>query len=614
MRDHKFDNRRYIVAAIILVVAIVYIARLFSLQVLDKQYRKSADSNALYHRTVVPSRGVIYDRNGEIMVSNSPSYNVTVVTREIAKDFDTLAFCRSLEISPEFFVSRMAEIRDRRRNPGFSNYTSQIFMSQLRFDEIAVLQEELYRFKGFSIERGSFRLYNFSVAGHLLGDVAEVSRSDLEKDSYYVPGDFIGKQGVEKQYEKYLRGEKGDEILLKDAVGRIQGHYLDGALDKPSRQGSNLTLTIDVKLQQLGERLMKNKVGAIVAIEPSTGEVLCMVSAPTFDPSSLVGRHRSENYIELTESPMRPLLNRSIMGTYPPGSTFKTAQALVQLNEGIITDKTMLNCNKGFVHAGLRMGCHAHAAPLDLRSAIATSCNGYFGWSFYYMIGSSKYKNVQQAITVWKDYMVDMGFGYALGIDLPGEKRGMIPNADFYDRAYNKHWNALTIISNSIGQGEVTLTPLQIANLGATIANRGYYITPHVVKDIEGYGIDTTYTVKHRVGIDPENYELVIEGMRQSVLSGTCASANTSAYELCGKTGTAQNKGKDHSAFMGFAPKDNPQIAIVVYVENGGFGATFGVPIGSLLIEQYLTGTLSEASIKKAEDIENRVIAYAKEK
>lgn len=594
----------------IVTVVIVYIGRLFALQVLSPEYRDSANSNALLHKVIQPSRGVIFDRNGKMLVNNQPSYNVMVTTRNVSKDMDTLAFCRTLDITPEFFVNRMAEIRDRRRNPGFSNYTSQVFMSQLTVEEVSVLQEELYRFPGFDIQRGSFRLYSWPVAAHILGDMGEVSKSDIERDPYYSQGDFIGKQGVEKYYEELLRGKKGEEILLKDAVGRIQGSYMDGAYDVEAVEGSNLTLSIDIELQALGERLMKNKIGAIVAIEPATGEILCMVSAPSYNPMDLAGRHRSENYKELSAASSKPLLNRTIMGVYPPGSTFKTAQALVQLKEGIIDGNTLLPCTGGFVFGNLRVGCHSHSSPLKLREAIATSCNGYFCWSFYRMIGSDKYKNPQQAITVWKDYMVEMGFGYKLGIDLPGEVRGLIPNADYYDKWYNRHWNGLTIISNAIGQGEVTLTPLQIANLGATIANRGYYITPHVVKGIEGHQLDSLYTEKRVVSIDRKYYEQVVEGMRQSVLSGTCASANTAAYEVCGKTGTAQNRGKDHSAFMGFAPKENPQIAVAVYVENGGFGATFGVPIGALLMEQYITGTLSEASQAKARDIERRIIQY----
>ncbi len=612
MRNHKYDNRRLVIGSLAIVIVLVYIVRLYHLQVKSTEYRDSAASNALVSKSLLPERGAIYDREGRLLVSNQPSFDVLVVTRE-AKNLDTLAFCQTLDITRQEFEQRMSEIKDRRRNPGYSSYTTQTFMSQLTLEEVSRLSESLYRFKGFSIQNNSFRLYKYPNAAHLLGDMGEVSKSDLEKDDYYARGDYIGKQGVERQYERYLRGEKGRKVLMKDAVGRIQGSYMNGEMDVEAKPGSSLTLSIDINLQMLGERLLHNKIGSIVAIEPSTGEVLCMVSSPSYDPSELVGRHRSANYKQLSEIPAKPLLNRTIMGTYPPGSTFKTAQALTMLQEGIITPDTRYPCNRGFVYGGLRVGCHSHSSPIGLYDAIATSCNGYFCWGFYYLIGAAKYKSPQQALTVWKDYMVEMGFGYALGIDLPGEKRGMIPNAQYYDGIYNKRWRALTIISNSIGQGEITLTPLQIANLGATIANRGYFITPHVVRHIEGHELDSIYTVKRQVSVDRKYYDMVVTGMRQSVINGTCASAASNDYIVCGKTGTAQNRGKDHSAFMGFAPMDNPQIAIAVYVENGGFGAAYGVPIGALMMEQYINGSLSESSMARAGEIEQRVIYYGEE-
>ena len=361
----------------------------------------------------------------------------------------------------------------------------------------------------------------------------------------------------------------------------------------------------------LGERLLEGKIGSIVAIEPSTGEVLCLVSSPTYDPSLMIGRNRGKNHIELSKDPWKPLLNRAIMGTYPPGSTFKTTQALTFLQEGIITTGTMYPCSGGFSYRGLHVGCHAHPSPLALIPAIATSCNGYFCWGLYHMIGArQKYGSVQKAMNTWRDYMVSMGFGYQLGIDLPGEKRGMIPNAQFYDKAYRRSWNGLTIISIAIGQGEVTATPLQIANLGATIANRGYFVTPHVVKEIEGEPIDSIYTTRRYTKVDKVHYDEVVQGMRSAVLGGTCRLANIPELEVCGKTGTAQNHGKDHSAFMGFAPMNNPKIAIAVYVENGGWGATYGVPIGRLMIEKYLTGKLTEEDEALATDIQNRRIDY----
>lgn len=609
MKSYRFDNRKFVIGFMVIFVVLIYIIRLFNIQILDKRYSRSASSNALYNRTVFPVRGVIYDRDGQILVGNSPSYDVIVTMRNVA-DLDTLSFCRSLNITREYFDSRMSDIRDIRKNPGYSSYTRQIFMSQLSVEEISDFRENLFMYNGFEIDFRSLRTYSHPVAAHLLGDMGEISKSDIELDDFYMQGDLIGKQGVEKYYEKILRGEKGVEVMLRDAYGRIQGSYSDGAMDVAPVAGKSVELSLDVKLQALGEMLMQNKIGSIVAIEPETGEILCMVSAPTFDPSDLVGRHRGEKYQALAARSDKPLLNRAIQGTYPPGSTFKTTQALTFLQEGIVDTRTLFTCNGGFVARGLRVACHAHASPISLIPAIATSCNAYFCWGYYRMIGAEKYGTPQKALTVWKDYMVDMGFGYTLGVDLPGEARGMIPNSEYYDRHYNRSWNGLTTISNSIGQGEVTLTPLQIANLGATIANRGYYITPHVVRGIEGQELDSLYTVRHRVSVDSTNYEKVVEGMRLSVLEGTCRSANTTAYQVCGKTGTAQNRGIDHSVFMGFAPMDKPKIAIAVYVENGGFGAVYGVPIGALMIEQYLTGGLSQESMIRAEAFSNRIIDY----
>ena len=490
-------------------------------------------------------------------------------------------------------------------------YTIFDVMSQLSSEEFCVFQEKLFRFPGFYVQRRSIRQYQSPYAALVLGDIGEVSPADVEEDEYYQNGDFIGKQGVERSYEKQLRGEKGIQILLRDARGRIKGRYMDGKLDTKTVPGKNLTLGLDLELQALGERLMEGKLGSIVAIEPSTGEVLCMVSSPTYDPRMMVGRQRGKNHLALSRNPLKPLLNRSIMGQYPPGSTFKTTQALTFLQEGIITPETAYPCYHGFIYRGLKVGCHGHAAPAKLVPAIGTSCNAYFCWGLYYMFGNrTKYKNVQEAMTVWKDYMVSMGFGYKLGIDLPGEKRGLIPNAPFYDKAYRGSWNGLTVISISIGQGEVNATPLQIANLGATIANRGYFITPHVVKQIQDEQIDTLYTRRRYTKVEARHYETVVQGMRRAVLAGTCRKANIPGIEVCGKTGTAQNRGHDHSVFMGFAPMNDPKIAIAVYVENGGWGADYGVPLGALMMEQYLNGKLSPESEKLAEMYQQRHIGY----
>ena len=611
MKSYNLENRRFVIGGVALAIVLVYIIRLFTIQLLSDDFKKNADSNAFLKKIDYPSRGAIYDRNGKLMVYNQPSYDIMVVMNEAKGHIDTLELCNALGISKEYFVKRMDDIKDRNKNPGYSRFTEQLFMTQLSDREFSVFREKMFRFPGFYVQKRSIRQYTYPYAAHVLGDIGEVSVSDIEEDNYYQPGDYIGKLGVEKYYEKELRGEKGVQIMLRDAHGRIQGSYHNGKFDRRPVAGRDLTLSIDVKLQALGERMLQGKIGSIVAIEPATGEVLAMVSSPTYDPRNLVGRQRSKAHMALSRNVWKPLLNRSIMGQYPPGSTFKTTQALTYQTEGIITPNTMFPCHHGFSYRGLHVGCHGHASPLDLIEAISTSCNGYFCWGLYYMLGNRrKYGNVQKAMDRWRDYMVSMGFGYKLGIDLPGEKRGLIPNASFYDRAYHKSWNGLTVISIAIGQGEVNLTPLQIANLGATIANRGYFYTPHVVRKVQGLPLDTAFTHRHRTMASVRAYSAVVAGMRSSALKGTCKALGHLPFTVCGKTGTAQNRGQDHSVFMGFAPMDNPKIAIAVYVENGGFGADFAVPIAGVLFEQYMTGKLSPSAERMATALQNRRIAY----
>lgn len=612
MKDHDIDYRRYVISGVAVGIVAVYIVRLFALQIMSDDYKKNADSNAFLKKIEYPSRGVITDRNDKLLVYNQPAYDIMIIVNEAKDHLDTLEFCQALNITQQEFDKRMADIKDRTKNPGYSRFTQQMFMSQLSDKDYSVFQEKMFRFPGVYVQRRSIRQYQYPYAAHVLGDVAEVSPSDIEEDDYYIPGDYIGKLGVERSYEKQLRGEKGMQILLRDAHGRIQGRYQDGAFDRRPVPGKNLTLSIDADLQALGERLMEGKIGSIVAIEPSTGEVLCMVSSPSYDPRMMVGRARSKNHRLLSQNVWKPLLNRSIMGQYPPGSTFKTTQGLTFMSEGILhPTHTAYPCGHGFNFKGLHVGCHGHASPLSLVPALSTSCNGYFCWGLYYMIGAkNKYGSVQAAMNKWRDYMVSMGFGYRLGIDLPGEKRGLIPNAEYYDRAYKGSWSGLTIISIAIGQGEVNATPLQIANLGATIANRGYYYIPHVVKKVQGEPLDTTFTRRHYTMAKREAYDYVVAGMRASATGGTCKALAQYDFVACGKTGTAQNRGHDHSVFMGFAPMDKPKIAVAVYVENGGWGATYGVPIGGLIMEQYINGKLSETSEKKATEFQNRHISY----
>lgn len=605
--EPNYINRKYILGGIAVAVVIIYLIRLFSLQLMSDDYKKNADSNAFRKEIQYPSRGLILDRKGRLLVYNESSYNIMVVMND-QRGIDTLDFCQTVGITKDFYIKRMDEIKSK---ISYSRYTPQLFMSQIPAEEFSVFREKLFRFKGFSVEKRSVRHYTTGLGAHLLGDVGEVNDKDIANDDYYQSGDFIGKLGVERSYEKELRGEKGMRIMLRDVHGRTQGHYQNGKYDKAPVPGKDVTLSIDLDLQALAERLLEGKLGAIVAIEPSTGQILCMASSPTYDPRLTVGRNRGKYHQQLSRDPMRPLLNRAIMGTYPPGSTFKITQALMGLQEGSITPEIAFPCHHGFNYKGLHLGCHGHASPINLVPAIGTSCNAYFCWNLYRMFSNKrKYGSVQNAMNCWKDHMVDMGFGYKLGIDLPGESRGMIPNANYYDDHYRKSWNALTVISISIGQGEVTATPLQIANLAATVANRGHYYVPHIVRSICGGQIDSLYTHPHHTTINPRWYNYAVAGMRKAVLSGTCHAANIPGIEVCGKTGTAQNRGHDHSAFMGFAPMNSPRIAVVAYIENGGFGAVYGVPIGALIMEQYLNGSLSPSSEKKAQVIQNRHIKY----
>ena len=611
VKDHELDYRRYVIGGVAALIIAVYIIRLFTLQITSDDYKKSADSNAFLKKIEFPSRGIITDRHGKLLVFNQPAYDIMVVMNEAKGRLDTLDFCKTLNITREEFDRRMATIKDRNKNPGYSRFTQQLFFSQLAEEDFSVFQEKMFQYPGFYIQRRTIRQYQYPFAAHVLGDIGEVSTADIEEDDYYQPGDYIGKLGVERSYERQLRGQKGMQILLRDAHGRVQGRYQQGKFDRKPVAGKNLTLGLDADLQALGERLMEGKIGSIVAIEPQTGEILCMVSSPSYDPRMMVGRQRSKSHHALSQNVWKPLLNRSIMGQYPPGSTFKTTQGLTFMTEGIIhPTQTAYPCQHGFNYRGLHVGCHGHAAPLPLIPALSTSCNGYFCWGLYYMIGSRKYGSVQQAMNTWRDYMVSMGFGYRLGVDLPGEKRGLIPNAEFYDKAYKGSWNGLTIISIAIGQGEVNATPLQIANLGATIANRGWFITPHVVKKIQDEPLDSLYTQKRHTMASREAYDYVVQGMRASATGGTCHELAKYDFMACGKTGTAQNRGHDHSVFMGFAPMDNPKIAVAVYVENGGWGATYGVPIGGLIMEQYINGKLSESSEHRATDLQNRHISY----
>lgn len=592
-KDYNLEKRKYVIGGFICLIVFIYIARLFYLQVGDARYKENAESNAFLKRVIYPARGLMYDRNGELVVFNKPAYDVMLIPKDVG-DFDTLALCQVLGLTKPQLEEKWADMKNPRSNPGYSSYTPQKLISHLSQEDYGKLQEKLYLFPGFFIQKRTVREYAFKSAANILGNIREVNADDVERDRYYRSGDYTGDLGIEKSYEKELRGQKGMEILMKDAYGRIKGKYENGIHDVSPVSGHNLTLSIDIELQKYGESLMQGKIGAIVAIEPSTGEILALVSSPGYDPSLLVGKDRGKNYAALVSDELKPLYDRALQGMYPPGSTFKPTQGLIFLQEGVVNTETKYPCYHGYVN-GLRVGCHGHASPIAIKPALQTSCNAYFCWGFKNMI-DKRGTTPSAQLEKWKDYMVEMGYGYRLGVDLPSESRGFIPNPKYYTDAFKRKWVANSIISVAIGQGEVLATPLQIANLCATIANRGHFFTPHIVKAVADSAINPKFKEKHAPKIRKEYYEVMAEGMRMAVTGGTCRGAAMPDIEVCGKTGTAQNpRGKDHSAFMGFAPYHDPKIAVCVYVENAGFGAAYGVPIGGLMIEKYLKGEITDA-------------------
>lgn len=615
MLNDQYHSRRFLMIIAVFVVAIIFVIRLFYLQILSPDYKARAERNAYYSKIIQPSRGVIYDRNGNILVSNKPAYDL-MITMSVAKKYlDTLQLARFLGISTHDLNEKLTRVKDRRVNRGYSPYTPQILISQLSELEAARLQEQLYKFPGFSIQSRTVRQYDYHHGAHFLGYLSEANENDLERDSTLIPGDYVGKSGVEKHYDATLRGIKGEEILLRDSRGRIKGRYNNGLSDIAPRNGHDLVLSIDSGLQAIGERMMQGKRGAIVAIEPATGEVLALVTAPNYDPALLSGKDKGERYRELEQTPGKPLINRAIMGTYPPGSTFKAGQAAIFLEEGVVSPTTRLSCYGGYPLLGRRPKCHGHAPSPAVVYSLTTSCNAYYCWGMHFLLDDRKrHKTIQEAFENWKERIVAMGYGYRTGIDISGEKRGYIPNSKVYDKANKGKWTSASIISISIGQGEILTTPLQTANLAAIVANRGTWRRPHIVHEIKGLPLDTMYTNVQQTGIKASNWEYVVEGMSQAVKAGTCRAANFAPreFEVCGKTGTAQNPhGRDHSAFIGFAPRNNPKIAVGVYVENGGFGARYGVPIGRVMMEYYLRkGELSAAGQSVANSMARSSISY----
>ncbi len=580
-----------------LLLGLTIIGRLLYVQIITDRYREEADMNSRRKVVQYPSRGLIFDRNGKLLVSNQPVYDLMIVGREV-REFDSIDFCNTVGIDMPTLRGLFAEHRRQVRNHKASNYKPAIFLRQLSVDQYATLQEKLYRLPGFYAQRRTLRKYEYPVAANVLGYVGEVSESFVAKHPYYAPGDYVGTSGIESSFEEQLCGRKGVNYLMVDVRGRVKGELYEGKYDTAAISGQDLTLSLDVDLQAYGEKLMQGKTGAIVAIRPQTGEILAMVSAPSYDPALLVGRDRSVNFPILSKDPDKPLFNRAIQAWYPPGSTFKTINALVGLAEGTVTPETRYPCHHGYTIGSFHLGCHGHASPLNLRQSIQHSCNGYYCYEFRDLIDNKKFPNVQAGLDCWKDHVIKFGLGYRLGVDIANENRGFIPNSAYYDKAKGKNWNSLGVVSLSIGQGEILLTPLQLANVAATIANRGWFITPHVVHKISGSQIDSLYRTPRQTGIAPEYFDVIQDGMESAVWGadgGTARVAQVPGIRVCGKTGTAQNPhGKDHSIFMSFAPREDPQIAISVYVENAGFGATYAAPIASLMIEKYINGVIAD--------------------
>ena len=593
MINDKNYNRRYVMMGVAVLVVFIYIVRLFILQVIDQSTQGKAETNAQLRQTIYPSRGLIYDRNGELLVANQPIYEVTIIVREIQKyQFDTLGFCQALKITPIEFEERMKQMTNPRKNRGYSRYSPQVFMDHLSQEDVASLQQELYKFDGVYVRYRTLRDYLYPIASHVLGSVGKVNQRDIEKDPYYGPDDYSGRDGIERTYEKELRGQKGVTVLMRDSRGRIQGSYKNGQLDKEAQTGETLHLGLDIKTQLIAEELMQGKVGSVVAIEPQTGEILALVSSPNWDPRSLIGKDRSKNYQKLLKDPNKPLMNRATQAQYSPGSTFKLLQALAGLQEKVISPQTQYVCN-GPSTRPIRC-THSHGTLVNLEEGIEQSCNPYF-WSLYrdmlqkdgYGDDNSLFKNNYKE---WIDHMKSFGLGSKLsGTDIREQSSGALPSIGLYDKIYGSTgWKAITIRSLSIGQGEILVTPLQLANMVAAVANKGYYITPHLNRN------DSMKSNVNQTSIDGEHFDVVHRGMERVMTDGTGKWYNVPELQICGKTGTVQNPhGKDHALFVGFAPKDDPKIAIAVAVENAGFGSTWACPIATLIMEQYLSGKIA---------------------
>ena len=576
--------------------ALILLSKLFVIQIIDDKYKLDADNNSMVYSIIYPTRGIIHDRNGKILVGNKVAYDLLVTPREV-EEFDTLRLASVLDVDPEIIRSKMAEYKKNRRRIGWQTV---VMLKQIPQETYMKFAEISYRFPGFRGQARSIREYPYNAGGNLLGYVSEVDARFLKRNpDEYKSGDYAGMTGIEAAREKELRGEKGYTIWLRNSKNRIESRYKDGEMDKEAIPGKDITTTIDAELQHYGQKLMQNKVGSLVAIEPSTGEILTMVSSPGIDVDMLanIGQH----YGEISSNPYKPMFNRAVQAPYPPGSVFKLVNGLIGLEEEVVSTGTHYSCNMGYHFGKNKLGCHAHKSPLNFEESIMMSCNAYYCYILRDLLENRTYTSIGIAMDKWKEYVMSFGFGQKLGSDFPSELGGFIPGSAYYNKVYGKGgWKATTVISLSIGQGEIGTTPLHMANLCATIANRGYYYIPHIIKDSEHVTIEDKYKERHYTMVDTTHFPKVVGGMYRAVNSGfgsggTASIAAVKGLEICGKTGTAQNPhGNDHSVFICFAPKDNPKIAVAAYVENGGFGATYAAPIASLLTEMYLNKEISE--------------------
>jgi len=583
-------TKRFVISIFFSITALIFIAKLFYIQVIDNSYKLSAENNTLRHVTIYPSRGFVYDRTGKIIVANQSTYDLKVVPRSI-EAFDTLEFCKLIGISKEKLVSKFKKNK--------YSYKPILLKKQINEKEYARIAEKLFQYPGFFTEKRSLRTYPFPVAANILGYLGEVDVDDLRSDSYYQSGDYIGKSGIEKVYESELRGVKGTEVFMVDVLGRVQGPYKNGTYNKQALAGKNITSSLDIELQKLGEFLMQNKIGSIVALEPSSGEILAMVTSPNYDPNLFIGKKLSENYRKIEYQKNKPLFNRPLRSMYPPGSTFKPINALIALQKGLITDRTVLVLN-GY-DAGTHIVKDHVSGAISFKKSIQMSSNAYYCTVLKRIISDKRFENFADAYEDWRIYVKSFGLAVKLGTDLDFEKQGILYSHKYFDRYYGKgHWNYNTIISLAIGQGELGFTPVQTANMTAVIANEGWYIIPHIVKQIEGTEIDDKYKEKHFSKINKKYFKPVKDAMEAVVTEGTGMLAYVPGMEICGKTGTAQNPhGKDHSIFIAFAPKNKPEIVVSVYVENAGFGSTWAAPIASMMIEKYLTDSISRPWLMK---------------